>query len=90
MSKHSRNRYLGEEIGKGRSLADIQAEMSMVAEGVRTTESVMALAKQVGVEMPITEAVHRILFGGMHPEEAVYELMTRTAKHETFIESDRS
>jgi glycerol-3-phosphate dehydrogenase (NAD(P)+) len=56
--------------------------MNMIAEGVRTTESVMALANNYGVEMPITEAVHKILFERMQPEEAVYELMTRSAKHE--------
>ena len=82
MSKHSRNRFLGEEIGRGRTLSDIESHMNMVAEGVRTTESVMALADNYGVEMPITEAVHKILFESMQPEEAVYELMTRSAKHE--------
>lgn len=90
MSKHSRNRFLGEEIGRGRSLADIESHMSMIAEGVRTTESVMALAEQYGVEMPITEAVHKILFEGIQPEEAVYELMTRSAKHEATQQPDRS
>jgi glycerol-3-phosphate dehydrogenase (NAD(P)+) len=83
MSKHSRNRYLGEQIGKGRSLAEIEADMQMVAEGVRTTQSVMELANRLSVEMPITEAVHKILFDNMKPEEAVYELMTRSAKFES-------
>lgn len=90
MSKHSRNRFLGEQIGKGRSLSDIESHMNMVAEGVRTTESVMALAGRHGVEMPITEAVHEILFEGKQPEEAVYELMTRTAKHEALQQPDRN
>ncbi|MGA7305537.1 MAG: NAD(P)H-dependent glycerol-3-phosphate dehydrogenase, partial [Rhodothermales bacterium] len=90
MSKHSRNRFLGEEIGRGRNLSDIESHMNMVAEGVRTTESVMALAMKYGVEMPITEAVHKILFEGKQPEEAVYDLMTRSAKHEAFHQPDRS
>ena len=84
MSKHSRNRYLGEQIGKGRSLAEIESEMQMIAEGVRTTKSVMELASRVDVEMPITESVYKILFEDMRPEEAVNELMTRSAKFERF------
>ena len=89
-SKHSRNRYLGEQVGRGRSLADIEAEMTMVAEGVKTTRSVHALALRHDVEMPITEAVTRILFDGMPPQEAVWALMTRAAKHEdpTALDTD--
>ncbi len=83
MSKHSRNRYLGEQIGKGRSLADIESDMEMIAEGVRTTQSVMELASRFSVEMPITEAVYKILFEDMKPEKAVYELMTRSTKFES-------
>ena len=84
MSKHSRNRYLGEQIGRGRSLEEVESRMEMVAEGVRTTQSATDLADRHSVEMPITEAVYKILFDKMKPEEAVYELMTRTAKDETF------
>ncbi len=83
MSKHSRNRYLGEQIGKGRSLADVESSMEMIAEGVRTTQSVMELASRLSVEMPITEAVFKILFEDMKPEEAVYKLMTRSTKFES-------
>jgi glycerol-3-phosphate dehydrogenase (NAD(P)+) len=82
MSRHSRNRYVGEQIGKGLSLEEIEREMRMVAEGVSTTRSVVALADKYDVEMPITESVYSILFEGKRPEEAVYDLMTRTAKHE--------
>jgi glycerol-3-phosphate dehydrogenase (NAD(P)+) len=82
MSRHSRNRYLGEEIGRGRSLADVESEMQMIAEGVRTTRSVKALAARYGVEMPITDAVYDILFEGKQPAEAVEELMAREAKDE--------
>ena len=81
-SKHSRNRHVGEEVGKGRPLDEVQDEMNMVAEGVKTTRSALALAHKYDVEMPITEAVHAILFEGKAPEEAVCELMTRTPKRE--------
>ncbi|MCF7810818.1 NAD(P)-dependent glycerol-3-phosphate dehydrogenase [bacterium] len=81
-SKHSRNRYVGEQIGKGRKLKEILAEMKMVAEGVRTTESVYDLAKREGVEMPIAEQVHRILFEDADPLEATVQLMTRKLKVE--------
>ncbi|PSQ79943.1 MAG: NAD(P)H-dependent glycerol-3-phosphate dehydrogenase [Bacteroidetes bacterium QS_1_63_11] len=85
MSTHSRNRYLGEQIGRGESLDDIRSDMDMVAEGVRTTQSVRNLAHKHEVEMPITEAVHAILFEGERPQEMVDELMTRSAKRELWI-----
>jgi glycerol-3-phosphate dehydrogenase (NAD(P)+) len=85
MSGHSRNRYLGQEIGKGRSLGDVLEEMTMVAEGVQTTRSVKQLARKHGVEMPICDAVHAILFEGKQPEDAVRDLMTREAKHEDWL-----
>lgn len=85
MSKHSRNRFLGEAIGRGKTLAEVQAEMKMVAEGVRTTKSVHELAKIHGVEMPITEAVYQILFEGKKPAEAVEQLMNRSAKREDWL-----
>ena len=84
-SRHSRNRYFGEQIGKGRSLEEVEEEMKMVAEGVKTTLSVRKLAEREGVEMPITEAVYRILFHHLRPEVAVYELMTRAAKREDLL-----
>ena len=86
MSRHSRNRHVGEQIGKGRSLDEIIAEMNMVAEGVKTTRSVMALAKKHNVELPITEAVHAILFEGKSPKEEVARLMRRAAKREDWLE----
>lgn len=85
MSKLSRNRHLGEQIGKGKSLEQVEAEMTMVAEGVRTTRSVHDLAKKLNIEMPITEAVYAILFKGKKPEEAVEDLMTRSAKQEDWL-----
>jgi glycerol-3-phosphate dehydrogenase (NAD(P)+) len=82
MSRHSRNRYLGEQIGRGRTLEDVQNEMKMVAEGVATTVSAFELAKRHNVEMPIVAAAHSILFDGVAPRAAVHDLMTRAAKHE--------
>jgi glycerol-3-phosphate dehydrogenase (NAD(P)+) len=84
-SAHSRNRYLGEQIGKGKSLDEVLAQMQMVAEGVRTAASVHALAQKHDIEMPITEAVYAILFEGKEPEQAVHDLMTRSAKHEDWL-----
>lgn len=77
LSKHSRNRYVGEEIGKGRKLDDILAEMKMVAEGVKMTVSVRQLKEKYDVSMPISTAVDEVLFEGKNPKLAVTELMTR-------------
>ena len=82
MSRHSRNRYLGEQIGKGKTLQQVLDEMVMVAEGVRTTRSAHDLAQKYGVEMPITEQVYKVLFEDKPPREAVIELMERGAKVE--------
>ena len=90
MSTLSRNRNLGYAIGQGQSLEQAIASMTMVAEGVRTTSSVMELATKLGVEMPITSAVYSILFEGVPPEEAVHRLMMRSAKQEEWIVSQSS
>ena len=63
MSPHSRNRRVGEQLGLGRSLDEILGEMTMVAEGVRTAHTVMTLAQRYGVEMPISETIHRVVTG---------------------------
>lgn len=81
-SPHSRNRFVGVEIGKGRKLPDILAEMSMVAEGVATTRSVHFLAKKLGVEMPIVHQVYQVLFEAKDPQQAITALMTRELKAE--------
>lgn len=81
-SRHSRNRYVGEQIGKGRPLNEIVAEMNMVAEGVSTTESAWELAKQADVEMPIINEVHKILFEGKDTRTAINDLMKRSTKRE--------
>lgn len=79
----SRNRSLGVELGKGRKLPEVLAEMhGMVAEGVLTTQAARDLAGRKKVEMPITEQMHQILNQGKPPMEAIHELMTRPGKME--------
>ena len=82
MSRHSRNRYVGVEIGKGRKLPDILSEMVMIAEGVETTKSASELARRTGVETPIVNEVFKMLFEGKNPHDACYDLMTRDPKGE--------
>ena len=77
LSKHSRNRFVGEEIGKGRKLLEILKEMTMIAEGVETTKSVYALHKKHTISMPITKAVYNVLYLGKNPTKAIKELMER-------------
>jgi len=78
----SRNRSVGLELAKGRSLAEIVEGMSQVAEGVRTTHAVCDLAARVGVEMPVAFAVRTVLEGRITPEEAGRRLMTRQLRSE--------
>jgi glycerol-3-phosphate dehydrogenase (NAD(P)+) len=78
----SRNRTVGLELGKGRKLPEILAGMKQVAEGVRTTKAAHDLAKRENVEMPITDAMYRILYEDQPPLEAVVELMTRRKRPE--------
>lgn len=82
ISRHSRNRYVGEEIGKGRTLKDVLSGMIMVAEGVRTTRSAMGLAGRFDVEMPIAEQVYEILYNDKPAREAIRDLMVRSPKPE--------
>ena len=81
-SRHSRNRRVGEELAKGRSLDDILGGSPMVAEGVRTTKSAHALARRLGVDTPITAAVHALLFEGAEVGAVILDLLTRSAKSE--------
>ncbi len=83
-SMHSRNRRAGILIGKGKSCQEAVAEVKMVVEGVPTTKSGYYLAKEYGVDMPITAQAYEILFNGKKPKDAVMELMMRDKKHETF------
>jgi glycerol-3-phosphate dehydrogenase (NAD(P)+) len=82
MSRHSRNRYVGEEIGKGRRVQDVLNEMVMVAEGVATAKSVHQLAQKHRVEMPLASEVYQVLFGGKDARQAILDVMMRDAKGE--------
>jgi len=81
-SKWSRNRGVGERLGLGETLEQILASMEMVAEGVRTAKSAVALSAQAGIEMPITHEVFAVLYQGKSPRQAMRDLMTREAKPE--------
>lgn len=81
-SRHSRNRRVGERIGRGESLEEATRGMVMVAEGVRTTRAARDLAGAVGVEMPIVDRVHAVLYEGESPLEAIRMLMSREPKSE--------
>jgi glycerol-3-phosphate dehydrogenase (NAD(P)+) len=85
----SRNRSVGVELGRGRTLKEIIADMhGMVAEGVMTTNAAVGLAHSVNVEMPITEQMHAILEQGKDPSQAIRELMNRPLAHETALYRD--
>jgi len=78
----SRNRTLGEQIGRGVPVAEAMAGMTQVAEGVPTTRSAVRLARERGVEMPISEQVHRVLFESLDPRDALRGLMERPPRME--------
>ncbi len=78
----SRNRHLGEELGKGRPLAEITGGTPMVVEGIATTLSARRLALREGVEMPISEQIYQILYHRKEPRKALADLMSRTLKGE--------
>ncbi len=78
----SRNRHVGLELGRGRTLDEILGGMRMVAEGVRTTTAALALGKRVGVELPIAAQIEAVLSGRKQPREAVVDLMVRPQRDE--------
>jgi len=78
----SRNRHVGLELARGRALPDVLASMKMVAEGVRTTDAALALAKRHGVELPIAAQVAELLAGRKDARTALYDLMLRPQKAE--------
>ena len=82
ISPYSRNRFIGEQIGKGKFLRKVQAQMQMVAEGVPTAKSAYALSRKLKVEMPITREVYAVLYKNKSPLKAVRDLMTRQKKQE--------
>jgi glycerol-3-phosphate dehydrogenase (NAD(P)+) len=77
ISEQSRNRYVGEQLGLGRTIEDIQAEMKMVAEGVKTARVVMELARRHDVDMPIASEVHGVLYEGRTAQDAYRGLLHR-------------
>ena len=81
-SQFSRNRYVGEQLARGRSWSDIRESMDNVAEGVNATEAALKLAKELDVEMPIAETMYRVLYEGLSPREAAAELMERPPRSE--------
>ncbi len=81
-SPRSRNRHVGEELGRGANIRDILNGMVMVAEGVETAKAVERLAKREGIDMPISHQVYRLLFRHIPPKRAVLDLMTRKMKAE--------
>ncbi len=82
MSRHSRNRHVGERIGRGETLEQVLGAMVMVAEGVTTARAARDLGRAHGVELPITEQVCAMLFEGRSAREAMQALMTRDLKSE--------
>jgi glycerol-3-phosphate dehydrogenase (NAD(P)+) len=78
----SRNRFVGEELGKGRTLDEIMAELTEVAEGINTARAVKKLADRAGLEMPITNEVNAVLYDGKSARDAVAELMSRPLREE--------
>jgi glycerol-3-phosphate dehydrogenase (NAD(P)+) len=81
-SRHSRNRHVGYELGRGRSLAEILAGMKEVAEGVTTVPAALELGQTFSLELPITEQVNAVLYEGKKAAEAARSLMTRALKEE--------
>lgn len=82
VSPEGRNRTFGERVGRGEKVEAVLQSMTGVVEGVATCKSVVELARQLGVEMPISEGLYRVLFGGLSPTEGIAELMARELKHE--------
>ena len=78
----SRNRFVGEELGKGRSLNEIVAGMSEIAEGIKTTLAIKNLSERLSVPMPITQEVHAVLYEGKPALDAARQLMTRPLREE--------
>ena len=83
MSRHSRNRHVGERLGRGETIEQILGGMVMVAEGVNTARAARDLARSRGIEMPITEQICAVLLEGRAPEDALLALMTRDLKSES-------
>ena len=81
-SVHSRNWRAGDALGRGEALADIEANMGMVIEGISTTKAAYELAQELGVYMPITQAIYQVIYENVNIKDAVSELMSNEFKAE--------
>ena len=81
-SKHSRNRRVGEQLGRGQTLTQITSSTQMIAEGIPTTKSAFECARSLGIETPIIDQVKALLYGGKSPVQAMQELLERGQKAE--------
>jgi glycerol-3-phosphate dehydrogenase (NAD(P)+) len=81
-SKHSRNRHVGEDLGRGQTLHQITSAMQMVAEGVPTTKSAYECARRLNIDTPITDEVYALLYQGKTPAQAMQDLLERGQKAE--------
>jgi glycerol-3-phosphate dehydrogenase (NAD(P)+) len=82
LSDRSRNHRVGYGLGQGKTVDEIVDEMNMVAEGVKSTRGILALADSHGVEMPIAEQVGRVLYEGAEAPDVIMSLMRRAARSE--------
>lgn len=85
VSRHGRNRYVGEQVGRGLQLDEVLPMIPGVPEGVVTVKAVMELAREHGVDMPICREIHEVLYAGKDPMIAVRDLMTRQQKDEIVV-----
>jgi len=82
LSDRSRNHRVGYGLGRGKTVDEVVVEMNMVAEGVKSTKGILALADRHGVEMPIAEQVGRVLYEGAEATDVIMSLMGRAARSE--------
>jgi glycerol-3-phosphate dehydrogenase (NAD(P)+) len=83
VSKYSRNRRVGKELGKGRHIDDVIAEMNMVAEGVKTCRPILELGRKLDVWMPITQGVVSVIYEGTTADAMVTEILSQAPVPET-------
>ncbi|MDR3113172.1 MAG: glycerol-3-phosphate dehydrogenase, partial [Endomicrobium sp.] len=81
-SRHSRNRAVGQAVGEGKSAAEAEKSLGMIAEGVKNSISAYEIGKKLRLELPIINEVYEVLFKGKNAKDAVNSLMTREPKHE--------
>jgi glycerol-3-phosphate dehydrogenase (NAD(P)+) len=82
MSRHSRNRSLGQKIGEGKSAKEALSEMTMVAEGMKTAPSVYQLSKKLNLDCPLTGEIYQVLYKGKNPKSSLHDLMRRATRNE--------